>query len=391
MSVERIVLMPSWYPSDNSISGVFIEDQAIALASSFDVCVFLPPRIHPFRGLLRKGFFARLSKKSRSNISIFEGEIILSSRINETLREFIYLRTIKRFFAELSQDWGMPDLIHAHVVLPWGYRAAYLGSQFGIPAVLTEHTGPFSSHLDTRKNRNMVKATLLQMGKVIAVSPALRADILEFEKSIEGDVIGNVVPTNFFPTSINSGIKALHKRIRFLTICMLVEGKGLHYLIGSIRLLRERGYDNFEFYIGGEGREREMLEKMVEALDLTDYCKFLGHLNREQVSDELCKCNVFVLPSLSETFGVVNAEAMAFGKPVISTKCGGPEFVVTPETGILVPPADPEKLANAIEGFLTGKYKFEPTKIRDSVKRRFGENIFLENISRIYSKVWASK
>jgi glycosyltransferase involved in cell wall biosynthesis len=81
---------------------------------------------------------------------------------------------------------------------------------------------------------------------------------------------------------------------------------------------------------------------------------------------------------------------MACGKPVISTKCGGPEFVVTPETGILVPPADSEGLANAMEGFMTGKYKFEPTKIRESVKSRFGENAFLENISRVYEEVWSS-
>ena len=101
------------------------------------------------------------------------------------------------------------------------------------------------------------------------------------------------------------------------------------------------------------------------------------------------ECNVFVLPSLHETFGIVLGEAMACGKPVISTRCGGPEYVVTPDTGVLVDVANPVALADAMEAFISGRHSYDPQLVRRSVTERFGEEAFLRNISSIYEQVWA--
>ncbi len=98
-------------------------------------------------------------------------------------------------------------------------------------------------------------------------------------------------------------------------------------------------------------------------------------------------CDVFVLPSLGETFGVVLGEAMACGKPVLSTRCGGPEDVVTSQTGILVPPGDPASLALAMKGFLTHSYSFHPRQIRNSVVQRFGATSFLNNMEQFYQDI----
>jgi glycosyltransferase involved in cell wall biosynthesis len=95
-------------------------------------------------------------------------------------------------------------------------------------------------------------------------------------------------------------------------------------------------------------------------------------------------CDVFVLPSLQETFAVVLVEAMACGKPVIATRCGGPEFVVAADTGFLVGVRDSKALADVMEKFITRDVRFNPASIRRSICERFGENTFLEKISDIY-------
>jgi glycosyltransferase involved in cell wall biosynthesis len=98
------------------------------------------------------------------------------------------------------------------------------------------------------------------------------------------------------------------------------------------------------------------------------------------------QCDVFVLPSLQETFGIVLGEAMSCGKPVIATRCGGPEYVVTPETGLLLNAADPVALADAMERFILGHINYDPTIIRQTIKERFGKEAYLNNISQVYDK-----
>jgi glycosyltransferase involved in cell wall biosynthesis len=110
-------------------------------------------------------------------------------------------------------------------------------------------------------------------------------------------------------------------------------------------------------------------------------------LERDQVRHWMQTCDVFVLPSLGETFGVVLGEAMACGKPVIATRCGGPEFLVTPETGLLVEPGNAAALAEAMEKFISGEISFGSVDLRSEVVRRFGERVFLDNISSIYQQI----
>ena len=99
-------------------------------------------------------------------------------------------------------------------------------------------------------------------------------------------------------------------------------------------------------------------------------------------------CDVFVLSSLHETFGVVVGEAMACGKPVISTRCGGPEFVVNEETGVLVDVAKPQALADAMADFISDRVSFDPQAVRTSVVNRFSPEVFVRNVSAVYEQLW---
>ena len=78
---------------------------------------------------------------------------------------------------------------------------------------------------------------------------------------------------------------------------------------------------------------------------------------------------------------------MACGKPVITTRCGGPEFIVNEETGVLVDVADPRALASAMADFIAGRVSFDPTTVRNSVVRRFGPEAFVRNVSAVYQQL----
>ncbi len=103
--------------------------------------------------------------------------------------------------------------------------------------------------------------------------------------------------------------------------------------------------------VAGTGQLREQLQSEIQALGAEAYIHILGF--RDDVLNLMSACDLFVLPSLAEPFGLVVIEAMALGKAVICTDAGGPrEIVVNGSTGILVPPADPAALAKAISGLV---------------------------------------
>jgi glycosyltransferase involved in cell wall biosynthesis len=298
-----------------------------------------------------------------------------------------YLRAAENGYLKILRNWGKPDLIHAHVVLPGGWAASYLGNRYSVPVVLTEHSGPFTMHLNTNHTRKLALHTLRSMNKVVAVSPALVRRIQDFYFRDDIIVIGNLIRTRYFVPA--SKITPKGKVRKFLSVCGLSEQKGLFYLLKAGKILLERNLKSFELLIGGDGPEKARLEQMAKEIGISTRCRFLGSLSREEVRNWMQSCDVFVISSLHESFCIVLGEAMACGKPVIATRCGGPEFVVSSEAGILVRTANSTEIADAMEKFILGKTNYNQKKIRDSVVSRFGEKAFLKNISRLYNEVWS--
>ena len=136
-------------------------------------------------------------------------------------------------------------------------------------------------------------------------------------------------------------------------VARLTDQKGHIYLIKAAPKVVNL-FPNVRFVLVGDGPNRAMLMAKVQELGLADHFTFLG--TREDVSELLNAFDVFVLPSLWEGLPNVVLEAMACGKPVIATSVDGTtEAVIDGETGILVPPRDPESLARAIINLLSSR------------------------------------
>ena len=135
---------------------------------------------------------------------------------------------------------------------------------------------------------------------------------------------------------------------RLLLVCAarLEPEKDIGTLLEAVWLVSQAS-PNMHCAIAGEGSERLHLEECIQRLGLADSVTLLGF-----VPDTLSLINagdLFVLPSLAEPFGLALLEAMALGKPVISTRAGGPlEIVLDRITGLLVSPGNPRELADAI-------------------------------------------
>ncbi len=143
--------------------------------------------------------------------------------------------------------------------------------------------------------------------------------------------------------------------LRLLAIGRLVEQKGLEYLLHACALLKQQNRD-FQCEILGDGPLADSLMQLSKELNLEDSVHFLGRVLQEDIVRYYQDADIFVLPcvpaSNNDRDGIPNTlmEAMACGIPVVSTTFSGiPELVIEQENGLLVPPKNPEALAEALK------------------------------------------
>ena len=124
--------------------------------------------------------------------------------------------------------------------------------------------------------------------------------------------------------------------------------KGFDVLIKAFNMVHCK-YQDLKLLIIGEGSGKTECEKIASEFGISDSVKFLGRKEFLKIPMFLSGCEIFVLPSRKEAFGMVLLEAMAVGKPIVATSVGGvPEVVKERENAILVEPDSPGNLAEGI-------------------------------------------
>lgn len=170
--------------------------------------------------------------------------------------------------------------------------------------------------------------------------------------------------------------------------------KGLEYLISAMKNIEAKllliGTGN-EPRLCAQGRgEEKKLKNLTLKLNLQNKISFLGNVLEEELSDYYSNCSVFVLPSIerSEAFGIVQLEAMASGKPVVSTQLdtGVPWVNQDGVTGIVVPPKDSNALADAVNKLLKDNVLREQLgkNARKRVESEFTKELMLNRIAEMY-------
>lgn len=144
---------------------------------------------------------------------------------------------------------------------------------------------------------------------------------------------------------------------------------------------------DFVLEIVGDGPNRSEYENLCHKLELQDVVHFHRLKTKQEVAEFMKECDIFILPSLFETFGVVLIEALACGKPVIATDIGGPNEIVTDEVGKLVPPGNSKALARAIEYMLDHYQEYISENIAQYAQQRYSYEAIGNKWNEIYKSV----
>ncbi len=196
-------------------------------------------------------------------------------------------------------------------------------------------------------------------------------------------VIPNFVDTNTFAFSPHRTEKEKH--FTFISIGNLNKRKGFWDLLTAFHWAF-KDMPHVSLIIAGDGEEMQPLKKLIQSLHLQEQVKLTGRLSREELSGLLGTCDAFVLASFAETFGIVFIEAMATGLPAIGTICGGPEDIITPESGFLIRPGNVDALAAKMKTLYDTYESFDKEKIRQSIVSRFDFQLAGQKLRQVYSE-----
>jgi glycosyltransferase involved in cell wall biosynthesis len=149
------------------------------------------------------------------------------------------------------------------------------------------------------------------------------------------------------------GLTPVPSKPRLVCVGRLCVEKGQMVLIEAARLLLDKRIE-FEIVLAGDGPLRPRLEQRIAEAGLTQHVRITGWLSSQQVKEEMLASRAMVLPSFAEGLPVVIMEALALGRPVISTPVAGiPELLQNGVNGWLVQPGSAEQLAAAMMEALT--------------------------------------
>jgi glycosyltransferase involved in cell wall biosynthesis len=139
----------------------------------------------------------------------------------------------------------------------------------------------------------------------------------------------------------------------FLFVGHVIPRKGLPLLLQACATLRQRGYDQYTLLVVGDGSQQDELKAFCQENGLSDRIHWAGRVSYDQIGSYFKQSDVFVFPTLEDTWGVVTLEAMLMGKPILCSKgAGTSELVFHGENGYVFPPDNAEELANLMQQFL---------------------------------------
>lgn len=361
----RICIFTHTFPRFNKdIAAPFMDGVACGIASTGNDIFVLTPYSHLF-------------KKTKRTYKLVTYKYIFPDSLHrmgysQTMTNDMGLKPIMYLLAPFFYFFGFIallrlvkkekiDIISAHWILPNGFIAAFVSKVTGVPLISTL---PGSDVYLAGKNilfRWMALFAAKTSTAITSNSPQLLQDLkmLGADKKKFHTIIYGVDPYKFnshksWKEKLGKELNIAKQDLVVMGVGRLVAKKGFRYLIKAAPLVL-RQTKNITFVVIGEGDQRGDLEALAKRLDVRNHFRFPGWVDYESLVYYYNFGDIFVLPSIRDEKGNLDdqsvsvVEAMACGKPVISTDFPGYRILIKDgSNGFLVPEKNSKQIANSI-------------------------------------------
>lgn len=369
---KHILFISSWYPSKHEAqAGVFIQKQARALA------LFCPVTVLHFE------FGAVKTMQKEENISGNLHEIIVHFPKSKT--SFVLAL---RFSRSILKTTKTITHIHLHMIhVLHAFIALYLSCFFNKALYLSEHWGGYIGKPSTFEQLPMWRKCITSLvakrsQKIAVVSNFLKNNMQElpiFSKNTF-EVIGNAIEE---PSFFESHSHFNQNTVRILSVSDFYdEKKNISGLLRAYAKLEQSAKTHLTL-VGG-GPDFESLKQVAKDLNIQNI-HFAGSLNNQEVYKCYPNCDIFVLNSNMETFGMVPLEAILHNKPIVVSQCGGIEEWFSSDMGRIVPIKNDCELEKALRKMLDDYQTWDLTHAIQKVRSAFSEKVIGQKLFDFYS------
>lgn len=386
--MNKVLWLASWFPNKNNpYTGDFIERHAQATS------LFIPVHVlHCYqnkKGLGNNRLYKRSKDFKQLHIQVNEySSAIFSIPILGSIFSFCYSLFL---YNKLTLRWvkenGRPTFIHIHVSLRCGLVALYLKKIRGINFIITEH---YAGYLQEASNygytlnflhKYFLKIILRNASSVTTVSN-YSAQSLKRIVDRKYDVIYNVFDKSVF-NLMNAEVNS--KKFTFIHISTLTAQKNIEIILRAIQKLKISGVD-FIFKIIGPIDHQ--IKESVRELKIDGFVVLLNEMPPSELANHLKTSHCLILYSNFESFGCVNIEALACGKPLIVSNLEVfSEYIENGMHAFVGNKDSADELALLIQNMMNQYSTFKPSLLNAMVQSKFSYNIIGEQFFNLYSSI----
>ena len=338
----------------------------------------------------------------------FQKQYKRSLQIDETdipFHRFRYLSFPKRKLASFTQKSiskrllksirkQNPDLVHLHWLYPSGLAVPSL-KEAGYPVVLTIHGGDWYSNQSNQTLMPLLIRSLLLCDKIICVGKKLARDISNFRSDLQDKLVHiphgidtglfNPIPDNEI---IMEEIGWNREKKNLLCIANLYHGKGVDILIRAFSSISDRKKCHLHIVSPAGSKEaKSKIDQLINQHKLHHQVTFYDSMKQNRLVNFIRSADLLISPSRKEGFGLVVAEAIACGTPVLATRSGGPEEIVNPDCGILVEANSTDSLSAGLESITEKLNSYQADKMHQYIKTNFSIDAKKEKLEMVYHDI----
>ncbi|GAP72483.1 group 1 glycosyl transferase [Candidatus Symbiothrix dinenymphae] len=304
------------------------------------------------------------------------------------LKTWNYVRAYWKGYKYITGKDYSPDIVHVNVLTRTGFIAYLYKKWKGVPYVLTEHWTRYLPQNFGYKGFLRKKITELVVRNASAVMPVS----ISLQQAMQGNrlhnahytVVNNVVDDFFFDERVVSHREK--KRILHIS-CFIERAKNVCGMLRAVQALSKQRTD-FELIIIGDGPDFDKVTAYARTLDYPpNTVSFVGEQTPHEVANWFGDSDFFVLFSNYETAGVVIAESLASGTPVIATPVGIVPEVIGEFNGYIVDCKDDEMLSEKMNTMLDNYHQYDVESIRKGAIEKFSFKNMGKKIYEIYLRV----